>query len=145
MVVKVTWRLMVACSPGKPGLVNEIPEFRCHTPLAAGTDECGVTWTSWGIWPWEALSFQTHWDGWFPKELHLSHANRSSVLGRNRAECAVAIAGAGESMETPERGLYVSSKHHSQRQYQGTYEAGCEARIISIHLAKCSQSSLQSK
>lgn len=39
-------------------------------------------------------------------------------------------------METPETALlYEAAKQHSQRQYQGTYKARCEARIISIHLA----------
>lgn len=49
-------------------------------------------------------------------------------------------------METPERAsLQAVSKQQDHRQYQGTYKARCEARIISIHLAKCFQSSFQSR
>lgn len=49
-------------------------------------------------------------------------------------------------METPERAsLQAVSKQQDHRQYQGTYKACCEARIISIHLAKCFQSSFQSR
>lgn len=134
-------------SQGKLGLMNEMPKFRHIIDLAAGSGCFGVTWTLRGLCSRTGLSFQTYQNCLIPQgATSFWHKQTSSAEEEQSWECAVAIAEAGESMETPERVLlYVVAKQHNQRQYQGTYKACCEARIISIHLAKCFQSSLESR
>lgn len=87
------------------------------------------------------LSFQSL----IPQEQPQAGANSSGAEEEQSRMCCCHSRGRG-SMETPERAsLQAVSKQQDHRHYQGTYKARCEARIISIHLAKCFQSSFQSR
>lgn len=73
------------------------------------------------------------------------HKQNSGAVEEQSRVCCCHSRGRG-SMETPERAsLPAGSKQQHHRQHQGTYQARWEARIISIHLAKCFQSPFQSR
>lgn len=97
------------------------------------------------FWGDAALGQVWAFRAWFPQEKPLAGANSPGAVQEQSWVCCCHSRGRG-SMETPERAsLQAVSKQQDHRQYQGTYKARCEARIISIHLAKCFQSSFQSR
>lgn len=97
------------------------------------------------FWGDAALGQVWAFRAWFPQEQPLAGANSPGAVQEQSWVCCCHSRGRG-SMETPERAsLQAVSKQQDHRQYQGTYKARCEARIISIHLAKCFQSSFQSR